>query len=156
MQLISSSLTDGAAIDLAHAELSAGGQNLSPALAWSGAPEGTRSYAVTCYDPDAPTGSGWWHWIGFDIPATITELHEGAELPGREWANDYGYAGYGGPCPPPGPAHRYVFTVHALDCEELGVGDEMTQASVRFTLLAHAIDQASITSTFALPDSEQL
>ena len=152
MQLHSEAISDGSTIELTYCEPQCGGSNVSPDLTWSGAPEGTKSYAVTCFDPDAPTGSGWWHWIAFDIPADVTALDAGAALPAaaREWQNDYGYDGYGGPCPPPGPAHRYVFTVYALDVAELGVPEGATSAACRFNLLAHVLDSASFTATFAV------
>lgn len=151
MQLHSEAISDGSTIELTYCEPQCGGSNVSPDLTWSGAPEGTKSYAVTCFDPDAPTGSGWWHWIAFDIPADVTVLPAGIgpDAPFRQWENDYGYVGYGGPCPPPGPAHRYVFTVYALDVAELGVPAGVTSAACRFNLLAHAIDSASFTATFA-------
>ena len=154
MELSSVAIPAGSIIEPAYVEPSCGGGNTSPDLAWSGAPEGTRSYAVTCFDPDAPTGSGWWHWIAFDIATAQTSLSagQGPDAPMRQWRNDYGYVGYGGPCPPPGPAHRYVFTVHALDVEKLDVPDEATSAACRFTLLSHAIDSASFTATFGLDD----
>lgn len=152
MQLHSEAISDGSTIELTYCEPQCGGSNVSPDLTWSGAPEGTKSYAVTCFDPDAPTGSGWWHWIAFDIPAYLTSLDpdQGLQTPMRQWTNDYGYVGYGGPCPPPGPAHRYVFTVYALDVETLDVPDEATSAACRFTLLAHAIDSASFTAHFGI------
>ncbi len=152
MELSSDAIPAGSTIEPAYAEPSCGGQNISPDLRWSGAPEGTASYALTCYDPDAPTGSGWWHWIAFDIPTDVTALDTGAALPAaaREWRNDYGYDGYGGPCPPPGPAHRYVFTVYALDVAELGVPEGATSAVCRFNLLAHVLASASFTATFAV------
>lgn len=155
MELSSAAIPAGSTIEPTFAEPSCGGENVSPDLAWSDAPDGTVGYAVTCFDPDAPTGSGWWHWIAFDIPAEVTRLEAGAPLlaPAREWTNDYGYAGYGGPCPPPGPAHRYVFTVHALDVDRLPVPEDATSAVCRFTLLAHAIGSASFTATFAVPRS---
>ena len=154
MQLHSEAISDGSTIELTYCEPKCGGSNVSPDLTWSGAPEGTKSYAVTCFDPDAPTGSGWWHWIAFDIATAQTSLSagQGPDAPMRQWRNDYGYVGYGGPCPPPGPAHRYVFTVHALDVEKLDVPDEATSAACRFTLLSHAIDSASFTATFGLDD----
>ena len=154
MQLHSEAISDGSTIELTYCEPQCGGSNVSPDLTWSGAPEGTKSYAVTCFDPDAPTGSGWWHWIAFDIATAQTSLSagQGPDAPMRQWRNDYGYVGYGGPCPPPGPAHRYVFTVHALDVEKLDVPDEATSAACRFTLLSHAIDRASFTATFGLDD----
>ena len=154
MQLHSEAISDGSTIELTYCEPQCGGSNVSPDLTWSGAPESTKSYAVTCFDPDAPTGSGWWHWIAFDIATAQTSLSagQGPDAPMRQWRNDYGYVGYGGPCPPPGPAHRYVFTVHALDVEKLDVPDEATSAACRFTLLSHAIDSASFTATFGLDD----
>src|SRR6478736_7446588 len=101
------------------------GGNISPALNWSGAPSATKSFAVTMYDPDAPTGSGWWHWVMYNIPPNVSKLPPGAGDPAREWLpgvthgnTDFGNRGYGGPCPPAGDApHRYIFTVHALDVE---------------------------------------
>lgn len=154
MELRSTSITANEDIDPKYAEPAAGGQNLSPELSWSGAPEGTQSYAVTIYDPDAPTGSGWWHWVAIDIPGSFTGLGEGQALPeaARAWVNDYGYVGYGGPCPPPGPAHHYVHTVYALPMDRLPLPDTATSAQVRFTILANAVDSASITGLFAIPE----
>ncbi len=152
MELSSDAIPDGSTVELTYAEPSCGGGNVSPDLRWSGAPDGTASYALTCFDPDAPTGSGWWHWVAIDIPADVTSLEAGAQLaaPAREWVNDYGYSGYGGPCPPPGPAHRYVFTVHAIDVDQLPVPSDATSAACRFNLLAHTLDSASFTATFAV------
>lgn len=154
MELTSTSIEANAPIDLKHAEQGAGGQNLAPQLSWNGAPEGTLSYALTIYDPDAPTGSGWWHWVAIDLPADVTSIAEGQALPeaAREWVNDYGYVGYGGAFPPPGPAHHYIHTVYALPVDRLGVPDTATSAQVRFTILATALDSASITGLFALPE----
>lgn len=152
MQLSSVAIPHGSTIDLTYCEPSCGGQNVSPDLTWSGAPQGTASFALTVFDPDAPTGSGWWHWIAFDISGHVRSLSaaQGPDAPIRQWVNDYGYLGYGGPCPPPGPAHRYVFTVHALDVDTLPVPAEATSAACRFTLLAHSIGSASFTATFGL------
>lgn len=153
MQLSSEAVTEGGTIDIAQVEPTCGGRNVSPDLTWSDAPEATKSFAITCFDPDAPTGSGWWHWIAIDLPAHLTSLSagQGPDASYRQWGNDFGYPGYGGPCPPPGPAHRYVFTVHALDVEKLDVPDEATSAVCRFNLFAHELDSASITATFGLP-----
>lgn len=152
MKLESTAIPADSVIDPTYAEQGAGGSNRTPDLRWSDLPEGTQSLAITVYDPDAPTGSGWWHWVAVDIPANLTGIEEGAALPesAREWVNDYGYKGYGGPCPPPGPAHRYVHTVHALPMDKLPVPDEATSAQVRFTILANQLDSASFTATFAV------
>ena len=132
-----------------------GGANIPPALAWSGAPEGTRSYAITCFDPDAPTGSGWWHWVVTDLPVEVTSLAEGAGLPAgaRAWVNDFGYAGWGGPWPPPGPAHHYVFTVFAVGVDRLDVPDEATSAVARLTLSFNVLDTGQFTALFRNPSS---
>ncbi|PZQ50542.1 MAG: YbhB/YbcL family Raf kinase inhibitor-like protein [Phenylobacterium zucineum] len=155
MEIISTSIAADASIDVRYAEPGVGGTNLAPGLAWSGAPDGTRSYAITCFDPDAPTGSGWWHWVVTDIPAQVTSLAEGAPLPAgaRTWANDYGYAGWGGPWPPPGPAHHYVFTVFAIGVDRLDVPDEATSAVARLTLSFEVLAQASFTALFQNPSS---
>jgi len=132
------------------------GGNVSPALAWSGAPAGTRSFAVTMYDPDAPTGSGWWHWVIYDIPPTATGLAEGAGNPRSraaprgavEGRTDFGTAGYGGPCPPPGPAHHYIITVYALNVPRLEVPRNASAALIGFNIHAHTLGKASLTGLY--------
>lgn len=131
------------------------GGNLSPQLAWKNPPAGTRSYAVTVYDPDAPTGSGWWHWQVWDIPATAKALPHGvgktAALPegAREGRTDFGTPGFGGACPPVGDKpHRYVFTVFALKVDKLEVPDNPTAALVGFMLNANALGRARLTATY--------
>jgi Raf kinase inhibitor-like YbhB/YbcL family protein len=133
------------------------GENRSPALKWSGAPKGTRSFAVTVYDPDAPTGSGWWHWMVINIPADVTELKAdagavgGANLPpGASHARiDYGVAGWGGVCPPKGDKpHRYIFTVHALKVDKLDVPPDATAALTGFMINGNSLGKASFTARY--------
>jgi len=133
------------------------GKNQSPVLRWSGAPEGTKSFAVNVYDPDAPTGSGFWHWYVIDIPAGVTELPAdagakgGANLPAlaRQIRNDYGIYAWGGVCPPPGDKpHRYIFTVHALSVERIEVPDDAPAALTGFMVNANTIAKASFTATY--------
>ena len=129
------------------------GANISPQLSWQHAPEGTKSFAVTMYDPDAPTGSGWWHWLAFDIPATVNELPSGAGTPGKsgmpagviQSRTDYGSPGYGGPCPPEGHGpHQYLVTVYALSTDKLGLDAEASPAVVGYTLNSKKLAKASI------------
>jgi Raf kinase inhibitor-like YbhB/YbcL family protein len=133
------------------------GENKSPALQWRGAPKGTQSYAVTVYDPDAPTGSGWWHWSVINIPADVTELKPdagavgGANLPkGASHVRiDYGVAGWGGTCPPPGDKpHRYIFTVHALKTDKLDIPADATAALAGYMINANALGKASFTAKY--------
>ncbi|NKX50359.1 YbhB/YbcL family Raf kinase inhibitor-like protein [Arthrobacter deserti] len=132
-----------------HAAKGTGGRNHVPDLHWEGAPAGTRSFAVTCFDPDAPTGSGFWHWIESDIPADATGIGGDQVVGGTVTvANDYGHPGYGGPNPPAGETHRYVFTVYALDVEELGVPAGASHTAARFNIMAHTLASGSFTATF--------
>ena len=134
------------------------GENRSPALTWSGAPAETKSFAVTVYDPDAPTGSGWWHWVVINIPGNVGELASGVgdaggkQLPpgARQGRTDFGTAAYGGACPPPGdPAHRYVFTVHALKVEKLDPPADASAALIGFMLHSAEIAKTSLTAYYA-------
>jgi Raf kinase inhibitor-like YbhB/YbcL family protein len=129
------------------------GDNVSPQLSWSNAPEGTMGYAITMYDKDAPTGSGWWHWVAFDLPASTTGLPAGAGDPAKglmpagaiQSRTDFGAPGYGGPCPPPGHGpHQYVVTVHALKTDKLGLDANASPAVVGYTLSNQTLAKASI------------
>ena len=128
------------------------GGNISPHITWSGAPADTQSYAVTVFDPDAPTGHGWWHWLVTDIPATTTGLERGISgtnglqpLGIVETNNDFGTGTYGGPCPPPGQDHHYVITVYALKTVKLGLAPETPPAEVEKALKAAAAATATTT-----------
>ena len=123
------------------------GGNLTPTLAWSGAPEGTESFAVTVYDPDAPTGSGWWHWFVFNIPVDVTSLPGDGDVNGVQLTNDYGAEGFGGACPPPGEVHRYQFTVHALSTT-LEIDNSVSNALAGFMVNANSLASSTITAVY--------
>jgi Raf kinase inhibitor-like YbhB/YbcL family protein len=149
--LRSDDVTDGA--PLADAQVAALG-NTSPHLEWSGAPEGTQSYVVTCFDPDAPTPSGFWHWCLVDVPADVTSLPAGAasgELPGRAFhvRNDGGEAGFMGAAPPQGDhPHRYFFVVHAVNAPSLEVDPDASNAVVSFNLAFKTLGRAILHGTY--------
>ena len=154
----STDLTDGA--QLGQPQLSgimdAGGEDVSPQLEWSGFPEGTKSFAVTCYDPDAPTGSGFWHWAVADIPVSVTSLatdagdEKGSGIPegAVTLANDAGLNRFLGSAPPPGHGvHNYYFVVHAVDVESLGLPEGATPAYLGFNLFFHTLARAVLRGT---------
>jgi len=130
------------------------GANRSPALEWSGSPEGTQSFAITVHDPDAPRVGGWWHWVVHDIPADVQSLPTGAsghDMPAGavQTKTSFGARGYGGPCPPPGDRpHRYVFTVYALGTRTLDVPAGADPAAVADVIAHHAIGSAAITARY--------
>ena len=133
------------------------GGNKSPQLAWSGAPAGTKSFALTCFDPDAPTGSGFWHWVVVNIPADVSELKLDAGNPSSgllpkgalQTRTDFGKPGYGGPCPPEGHGpHRYVFTLFAVKQEALPVTVDTSAAVVGFHLHFGTLAKTSLTGLF--------
>ena len=128
------------------------GGNQSPALNWSGAPKDTKSFAVTMYDPDAPTGSGWWHWLAFNLPATASGIPAGGPLPtgSVQSRTDFGQAGYGGPCPPKGDKpHHYIFTVYALKVPALtDLTPDSPGAMVGYYLNGNALAKASFTAVY--------
>jgi Raf kinase inhibitor-like YbhB/YbcL family protein len=159
-QLRSDDASDGQT--LASAQVSgvfgAGGEDVSPHLAWSGAPEGTQSYAVTVYDPDAPTASGFWHWAAFNIPADVTELPTGASgtnMPASavELRNDGGTTGYIGAAPPPGHGpHHYHVVVHAVDVPSLDIPADASPAFLGFNLFSHTLGRAMIVPVYEVAE----
>jgi Raf kinase inhibitor-like YbhB/YbcL family protein len=133
------------------------GNNISPELVWHNAPAGTKSFALMVHDPDAPTGSGWWHWVVYNVPATTDRLPsgagtaDGARLPAgtRQGITDFGARGYGGPCPPPGSKpHRYFFRLHALKVESIEVPENASAALVGFNVNANTIAVAEIMALY--------
>ncbi|GAA3748017.1 hypothetical protein HDA32_001589 [Spinactinospora alkalitolerans] len=155
----SDDVSDGQTLPKAQVSgiMGAGGEDVSPHLAWSGFPEGTKSFAVTCFDPDAPTASGFWHWAVCDIPAGTTELPSGAGdengsgLPQGAVTirNDAGGKRYIGAAPPSGHGpHRYFFVVHALDVESLGIDDTASPAFLGFNLFFHTLARAGVTPVY--------
>ncbi len=150
----------GAALDPRFAFNAFGctGGNAVPTVEWSGAPAGTQGYAVIVHDPDAPTGVGFFHWVVTGLPSTTTSVGGSAPLPeaATEHHTDYGFEGWGGPCPPPGPAHRYVFSVYALDTAELGLEPGATGAQARFVLASHTLAYGRLVGTFSRGENHNI
>ncbi len=157
MQLTSTLFADGETIPTSAAHTFAGGGNVCPDLAWTGAPPGTRSFAITCYDPDAPTTVGFVHWLLFDIDPSTTSLAAGAGAAGESPAGsvsgfcDWGESQYGGMAPPPGDSpHRYIFTVYALDQDKLGLDETTTYAKFMFMIRGHVLATGTLTGLFGM------
>ena len=159
-KLFSTNIEQGATINNKHVFNGFGcaGKNLSPQLSWAGAPLGTKGYALTVYDPDAPTGSGWWHWVLINIPANYTSLpiNFGEKNQFKlednitQVKNDFGNFNFGGPCPPKGDKpHRYIFTIHALRIDNLELQDSATAAMAGYMINQSTIGKASFTAFFA-------
>ena len=134
-----------------------GGGNVSPALTWKNPPKETKSFALTVYDPDAPTGSGWWHWVVLNIPASATGIPQGAGDPAAgampagalQTRTDFGKPGWGGPCPPAGhKPHRYVFTLHALKTEKIDLAEDAPAAMAGFMVNANTLATAGFTARY--------
>ena len=156
--LTSEDVRDGQPMDAAHAHPSVGGENVSPHLSWSGFPAGTHGFVVTCFDPDAPTASGFWHWSVVNVPVNVTSLARGAGAEARDLPegafnvrNDFGDHGYGGAAPPADDRpHRYIFAVHAIDVERLGVTADAPPAVVGFNLAFHILARATLRPTYQI------
>lgn len=155
-KLSSKDLGDFFSIKQVYDKYNCGGENISPQLEWNNAPVSTQSFAITMFDPDAPTGKGWWHWLVFNLPATTSELPAGAGsvlsdlMPPMaiQSINDYKEYGYGGPCPPPGKPHRYFITIYALDIPDLALKKETPPLEVYKKILKHSIAKAKIMSLY--------
>lgn len=157
MKLFSQDFNDGDKLPERHVFNGMGyqGDNLSPHLAWDDVPAGTKSFVVTCYDPDAPTGSGWWHWGVANLSADTRVLPQGAgsgvaDLPAGavQTRTDFGSSGYGGAAPPKGESHRYIFTVYAIDVDALEVDESASGAYLGFNVHFHQLGSASITAIY--------
>jgi Raf kinase inhibitor-like YbhB/YbcL family protein len=161
-QLTSDDVRDGEKLDMPQVSgvFGAGGEDVSPQLAWSGFPDGTRSFAITCYDPEAPTASGFWHWAVVDVPAGVTELprdagdDDGSGLPPSAFQlrNDSGMRRFIGAAPPAGHGrHHYYFAVHAVDIESLGIDADATPAFLGFNLFSHTLARGMIVAWYEAP-----
>lgn len=158
LELLSEDVANGTPLNMGQIAniFGCAGGNLSPALTWKGAPPKTRSYALTVYDPDAPTGSGWWHWVVYDIAANISDLPSGTgvkqalPLGAQQGKNDLGQQGYMGACPPAGGGvHRYQFVLRALNVDKLDVPKDASPALVGYMLNQATLESAMIEATYS-------
>jgi Raf kinase inhibitor-like YbhB/YbcL family protein len=150
LTVTSNDIADGEPLPRAHWDESFGGSDMSPQLSWSGAPEGTRSFAISCFDPDAPTGAGFWHWAVYDVPADVTSFATGeaGSTPGTTLRNETGVPGYIGAGPPPGTGvHRYFFVVDALDVEHLDITPDATPSTLGFQRHFHSLARGILVAT---------
>jgi Raf kinase inhibitor-like YbhB/YbcL family protein len=154
-EVTSTDMKDGEKLAMPQASgiFGAGGEDRSPQLSWRGHPPTTKSFVVTCYDPDAPTASGFWHWAVVDVPVSVTSLpggagdEQGSRLPAGAFQlrNDAGLARFLGAAPPPGHGrHRYFFVVHAVDVESLGIAKDASSAFLGFNLFSHTLARATL------------
>jgi Raf kinase inhibitor-like YbhB/YbcL family protein len=158
LSLVSPDIGEGKTIplDQLYNRFGCSGKNLSPALFWSGSPPGTKSFAIMVHDPDAPTGSGFWHWVVYNIPADATQIPAEAGDPTKKGMpagviqarNDYGTAGYGGPCPPPGKPHHYHFRLYALKVPKLDVPADATPAVIGFNVNANKLAESDLVGLY--------
>ena len=160
MKVSSSNFSDGGTIPytMVYKGLGLDGGNRSPQFTFEDVPAGTKSFAIVCHDPDAPTSGGFYHWAMWNIPGSLRTLDEnaGAKDPAAALGaglghTDYGETQYGGPCPPPGPAHHYNFTVYALGAESLPFGATTTGALLEIVVIEHTLAKAKIMGTYARP-----
>jgi Raf kinase inhibitor-like YbhB/YbcL family protein len=147
MQLHSGDFTDGAAMSTQLMSAGCGGANHSPSLAWSGAPKGTKSFALIVRDPDAPVAGGFVHWVLYDLPADTKQLSEDSLHVGQTGLASNGKAAYSGPCPPSGQKHHYIFTLYALDVAHAAGGSPMTAAQLEAASTGHVLGKAVLTAT---------
>lgn len=156
-QLVSNDIEEGGRLPQDHVSDWIGGANQSPHLRWSGFPGETAGFAITCYDPDAPTGSGFWHWAVAGLDSSVTEIPRGAGKadgsglpPGAiQLRNDASTVGYMGAAPPQGDrAHRYFFAVHALDTDKLDVKEDATPAFLGFNITFHIVARATLVALY--------
>ena len=158
LTLASTGFKNGGALphDYSYSDSGCTGRNISPVLMWNGAPEGTQSFALTVFDPDARGGVGWWHWVVYNIPAAVNHLPKGAGsgsgdlMPQQavQGRNDFQTIGYAGPCPPPGPAHHYHFTIYALDAELSGLSPLTSGPTLVKAMRGHVLAKAELVGVF--------